>query len=114
MDRGDGTRDRSQRRNRRTERAALAHRQVHACRVRRKGYRPDGPRSRQNLRRLDQRAPAFRSLAAASDHAHRLQSPARTEGVTMADTIEKISIIVSKGSLEGIYPALIMANGARD
>ena len=31
----------------------------------------------------------------------------------MADPIEKVSIIVSKGSLEGIYPALIMANGAR-
>ena len=31
----------------------------------------------------------------------------------MSDTIEKVSIIVSKGSLEGIYPALIMANGAR-
>jgi len=28
-------------------------------------------------------------------------------------TIEKVSIIISKGSLEGIYPALIMANGAR-
>jgi len=28
-------------------------------------------------------------------------------------TIEKVSIIVSKGSLEGVYPALIMANGAR-
>jgi peroxiredoxin family protein len=27
--------------------------------------------------------------------------------------IEKVSIIVSKGSLEGAYPALIMANGAR-
>jgi peroxiredoxin family protein len=31
----------------------------------------------------------------------------------MGDTIEKVSIVVSKGSLEGIYPALIMANGAR-
>jgi peroxiredoxin family protein len=31
----------------------------------------------------------------------------------MADTIEKVSIIISKGSLEGIYPGLIMANGAR-
>jgi peroxiredoxin family protein len=31
----------------------------------------------------------------------------------MADKLEKISIIVSKGSLEGLYPALIMANGAR-
>jgi peroxiredoxin family protein len=29
------------------------------------------------------------------------------------DTIEKVSIIVSKGSLDGIYPGLIMANGAR-
>jgi len=31
----------------------------------------------------------------------------------MADTIEKVCIIISKGSLEGIYPGLIMANGAR-
>ena len=31
----------------------------------------------------------------------------------MADTIEKVSIIISRGSLEGIYPGLIMANGAR-
>ena len=31
----------------------------------------------------------------------------------MDTAIEKVSIIVSKGSLEGIYPALIMANGAR-
>jgi peroxiredoxin family protein len=29
------------------------------------------------------------------------------------ETIEKVSIVVSKGSLEGIYPGLIMANGAR-
>jgi peroxiredoxin family protein len=33
--------------------------------------------------------------------------PARPE------TLRKVSIVVSKGSLEGIYPALIMANGAR-
>ena len=31
----------------------------------------------------------------------------------MGDTIEKVSIIISQGSLEGIYPGLIMANGAR-
>ena len=34
----------------------------------------------------------------------------------MADTnepIHKVSIIISKGSLEGVYPGLIMANGAR-
>lgn len=34
----------------------------------------------------------------------------RNEGT---QPITKVSIIVSKGSLEGIYPALIMANGAR-
>jgi peroxiredoxin family protein len=28
-------------------------------------------------------------------------------------TIEKVSIVVSKGSFEGVYPGLIMANGAR-
>ena len=31
----------------------------------------------------------------------------------MSDKIEKISVVISKGSLEGIYPGLIMANGAR-
>lgn len=31
----------------------------------------------------------------------------------MSDIIEKVSIIISKGSLESIYPGLIMANGAR-
>ena len=31
----------------------------------------------------------------------------------MSDKISKISIIVSRGSLEGVYPGLIMANGAR-
>ena len=29
------------------------------------------------------------------------------------DPITKVSIIISKGSLEGIYPGLILANGAR-
>ncbi len=29
------------------------------------------------------------------------------------DTIQKVAIVISKGSLEGIYPGLIMANGAR-
>src|SRR3954454_13650821 len=28
-------------------------------------------------------------------------------------TIERVSIVISRGSLEGIYPGLIMANGAR-
>ena len=36
----------------------------------------------------------------------------KTEKIPKA-TIEKVSIIISKGSLDGIYPGLIMANGAR-
>ena len=31
----------------------------------------------------------------------------------MTEAITKVSIIISKGSLDGIYPGLIMANGAR-
>jgi peroxiredoxin family protein len=36
-------------------------------------------------------------------------------GLAVAEpaTIEKVSIVISRGSLEGIYPGLIMANGAR-
>ena len=30
-----------------------------------------------------------------------------------AEAIEKVSIVISKGSLDSIYPGLIMANGAR-
>ncbi|RPI04443.1 MAG: hypothetical protein EHM63_10020 [Actinobacteria bacterium] len=33
--------------------------------------------------------------------------------MTNATPIEKVSIIISKGSLDGVYPGLIMANGAR-
>jgi peroxiredoxin family protein len=29
------------------------------------------------------------------------------------ERLEKVSIVISKGSLEGVYPGLIMANGAR-
>lgn len=38
-----------------------------------------------------------------------LAAPAATE----PKTIEKVSIVISQGSLEGVYPGLIMANGAR-
>ena len=38
-----------------------------------------------------------------------LEAPA----LTMPKTIEKVAVVVSKGSLEGIYPGLILANGAR-
>ena len=37
----------------------------------------------------------------------------RTAATARPPTIEKVAIIISKGSLEGIYPGLIMANGAR-
>ena len=36
-----------------------------------------------------------------------------TTDVGEPKTIEKVAIVISKGSLEGIYPGLIMANGAR-
>ena len=36
-----------------------------------------------------------------------------TAATEQPKTIEKVSIVISKGSLEGIYPGLIMANGAR-
>ena len=32
---------------------------------------------------------------------------------TVAEPLTKVAVVVSKGSLEGIYPALILANGAR-
>jgi len=43
--------------------------------------------------------------------AESLQEPAPAAAEKGA--ITKVAIVVSKGSLEGIYPALIMANGAR-
>src|SRR3954471_4483977 len=36
-----------------------------------------------------------------------------TDAAPVPPTIDKVSIVISKGSLEGIYPGLIMANGAR-
>jgi peroxiredoxin family protein len=36
-----------------------------------------------------------------------------TDTTIKPDPITKVSIIISKGSLEGVYPGLIMANGAR-
>ena len=46
-----------------------------------------------------------------TDHdLEQLATPAET---AKPKPIEKVSIVISKGSLEGIYPGLIMANGAR-
>ncbi len=42
-----------------------------------------------------------------------VQEPVRQDVGESNESIKKVSIVVSKGSLEGIYPALIMANGAR-
>jgi peroxiredoxin family protein len=36
-----------------------------------------------------------------------------TEHEAPRETLQKVCIVVSRGSLEGIYPGLIMANGAR-
>jgi len=41
-----------------------------------------------------------------------LDRPAEASATEPA-TIEKVSIVISRGSLEGVYPGLIMANGAR-
>jgi peroxiredoxin family protein len=42
-----------------------------------------------------------------------LEEPRVFEAPVEPETIEKVAIVISKGSLEGIYPGLIMANGAR-
>ena len=44
---------------------------------------------------------------------HDLEQLTRAEAAAERKTIEKVSIVISKGSLEGVYPGLIMANGAR-
>lgn len=38
---------------------------------------------------------------------------AKSNGKQQAEPLEKVSIVISKGSLEDVYPGLIMANGAR-
>jgi peroxiredoxin family protein len=38
---------------------------------------------------------------------------AASETARQPEPIQKVSIVISKGTLEGIYPGLIMANGAR-
>ena len=44
---------------------------------------------------------------------HDLEQLVAPDGTEKPKPIEKVSIVISKGSLEGIYPGLIMANGAR-
>jgi peroxiredoxin family protein len=42
-----------------------------------------------------------------------LERPVLAEEQTEPQTIEKVAIVISKGSLDGVYPGLILANGAR-
>jgi peroxiredoxin family protein len=42
-----------------------------------------------------------------------LEQPAPALAAAEPKAIEKVSIVISQGSLEGVYPGLIMANGAR-
>ncbi|MEO5634801.1 DsrE/DsrF/DrsH-like family protein [Gaiella sp.] len=44
---------------------------------------------------------------------HGLEQLVKPAAAAEPKPIEKVSIVISKGSLEGIYPGLIMANGAR-
>ncbi len=44
---------------------------------------------------------------------HQLLDRPDTLESTAPQAIEKVAIVISKGSLEGVYPGLIMANGAR-
>lgn len=44
---------------------------------------------------------------------HDLAQLTRPTPAEEPERIEKVSIVISKGSLEGVYPGLIMANGAR-
>ena len=44
---------------------------------------------------------------------HDLEQLVAPEAAEQPKPIEKVSIVISKGSLDGVYPGLIMANGAR-
>jgi len=44
---------------------------------------------------------------------HDLEQLVTPDADEQPKTIEKVSIVISKGSLDGVYPGLIMANGAR-
>ena len=44
---------------------------------------------------------------------HDLEQFVTPDAADLPTPIEKVSIVISKGSLEGVYPGLIIANGAR-
>src|SRR5690606_9632679 len=103
-------------------RPSLARDPLHAPALPRHWRRPDDPVVRQGVRRrregavqaLPQGAGQARLEDRRYPEASRLHlTPSPGASSHMSGTIEKVSLIVSKGSFEGVYPALIMANGAR-
>src|SRR5207248_3177824 len=105
-------------------------RPLHARPLPRHRHRALDPLARQGIRRPDQGAlsalPQGACQAGRQDRRHPEAQRLHLRRHTMTEllehqklapdepvTIEKVAIVVSKGSLEGIYPALIMANGAR-
>src|SRR5438270_947291 len=121
MDRGDGLGAGPSRGHRSPHRRPLEGHPLHARRVRGQGHRTDRPGPRQDVGRVRQGAvPAVpqgpgqgRSQDRRHPQAPRLHLKGRPRMSDSTSTIEKVSIIVSKGSLDGVYPGLIMANGAR-
>src|SRR5690606_14070291 len=103
--------------HRRADRRPLDRAALRAQRVPHQGHGPDGPHARQDLGRPGQGAvpalPEGSRQGRRTDRGHPQAPRLHLRGVVMGDTIEKVSIVISKGSLEGIYPGLIMANGAR-
>src|ERR1035437_282685 len=126
MDRGDGSRTGARRRHCRSHRPPLAGHPVHAPAVPGERNRSDRESAWQDLRRIDQGVvPAVsqgtrkggcadrRNTQATGVHLMTTDVLARPEPPSQREAITKVSIIVSRGSLDGVYPALIMANGAR-
>ena len=83
------------------------------------GAIPAVPQGAGQARRQDRRHPQATRLHLADSRRQRKRghhdrsTRTPTARSPQPQTIEKVSIIISKGSLEGIYPGLIMANGAR-
>ena len=121
VERADGAGDRRRQRDRAAHRPPLAGHQLHAQDLPGDRFGSLHPQPRKDLRSPDQGAlravPQRPRKARREDRRHsqapRLHLDTLEIEAHMSDTIEKVSIIISKGSLEGIYPGLIMANGAR-
>ena len=109
------------RRHRPPDRPALAGHPLHAPPVSGKGHgphasapwpRPPESRSRSCTSSFPRARPTW-PPDRRDPQAPRLHLTPHQPRPCLIRTIQKVSIIVSHGSLEGIYPGLIMANGAR-